>query len=42
MRRPGKKNFSDLIQENRQALLKDLKAMERIEDKLEEKHMRRA
>ncbi|MBS4207418.1 FbpB family small basic protein [Bacillus sp. FJAT-50079] len=38
MRRPGRKSFSELIQENKQALLNDAEAMERIEEKLEEKH----
>lgn len=41
MRRPGKKSFSDLVQENRQELLKDMEAMERIENKLEKKYMRK-
>lgn len=42
MRRLGKMSFSDLVQANKQALLKDSKALEKIEDRLEEKHMRRA
>lgn len=42
MRRPGKKSFSDLVQENRQALLNDAEAMEKIEDKLEQKRTRNA
>ncbi|MCJ8006386.1 FbpB family small basic protein [Lederbergia wuyishanensis] len=42
MRRRGKKTFLDLVQENKQALLNDSKALERIESRLDEKHMRRA
>ncbi|CAM4012663.1 FbpB family small basic protein [Lederbergia lenta] len=42
MRRPGKKSFTDLVQENRQALLNDAEALEKIEDKLEEKRTRNA
>ncbi|MBS4194108.1 FbpB family small basic protein [Lederbergia citri] len=42
MRRRGKKTFLDLVQENKQALLNDSKALETIENRLDEKHMRRA
>ncbi|MEK3886490.1 FbpB family small basic protein [Bacillus sp. FSL K6-3431] len=42
MRRVGKKTFNDLVQENRQALLNDATALKKIEDKLEEKHVRKA
>lgn len=41
MRRPRKKSFSDLVLENKLALLSDADAMEKIEDRLEKKHLRR-
>ncbi|RST73010.1 FbpB family small basic protein [Siminovitchia acidinfaciens] len=41
MKRNRSKTFLDLVEENRQALLKDLEALERIEDRLEEKHLKR-
>ncbi|HEY4553025.1 MAG TPA: FbpB family small basic protein [Bacillaceae bacterium] len=41
MRRPRKKSFSDLVMENKQALLKDTEALEQIEDRLEQKYIRR-
>ncbi|MCJ7841248.1 FbpB family small basic protein [Lederbergia sp. NSJ-179] len=42
MRKIRRKSFSDLVQENKQALMKDAKAIEKIETKLEEKHSKRA
>lgn len=42
MRRPRKRSFSELIQENKQALLKDREAMEKLEEKLEQKHLQKA
>ncbi|WP_010172782.1 FbpB family small basic protein [Bacillus coahuilensis] len=34
MRKPRKKSFADLVNENRQALLKDTDALLRIEEEL--------
>lgn len=42
MRRPRKRSFSELIQENKQALLKDEAAMKKLEEKLEQKHLQKA
>lgn len=42
LRRRIRKSFSDLVQENKQALLKDNEAMERLEEKLDQKHMHQA
>ncbi|RLQ96167.1 FbpB family small basic protein [Falsibacillus albus] len=42
MRKIRKKSFADLVLENKQALLKDTEALERIEARLEEKHVRKA
>ncbi|GIN70350.1 hypothetical protein J14TS2_08250 [Bacillus sp. J14TS2] len=42
MRKVHRKSFSDLVQENKQALINDAKAIEKIESKLEEKHTKRA
>lgn len=41
MKRNRRRTFLDLVEENRQALLKDLEALERIEDRLEKKHLKR-
>lgn len=41
MRKIRRKSFSDLVQENKQALINDSKAIEKIEAKLEEKHTKR-
>lgn len=41
MKRTRRRSLLDLVQENKEALLKDLAAMEEIESRLEEKHMRR-
>lgn len=42
MKRRRKLSFADLVLENKNELLKDLKAIERIEAKLEKKHMQKA
>ncbi|MBP1913540.1 FbpB family small basic protein [Lederbergia galactosidilytica] len=42
MRKMHRKTFLDLVQENKQALINDSKALEKIETKLEEKHTKRA
>ena len=42
MRRPRKRSFSELVQENKQALLKDEQALEKLEQKLEQKHLKKA
>ena len=39
MRKSMKKSFIDLVMENKQELLKDRVAMDRIEEKLEQKRM---
>ncbi|MBU9712383.1 FbpB family small basic protein [Evansella tamaricis] len=39
MKNKKKMRFEDLIQENKQALLKDPKEMERIEQKLDQRHV---
>ena len=41
MRRYKRKTFLDLLAENREALLKDFDALERIENRLEEKQLKR-
>lgn len=38
MRKTNKKSFGDLVLENKQALLRDPEAIDRIESKFEEKH----
>ena len=42
MNRKRKISFEELVQENKDELLKDLKALERIEAKLERKHLQKA
>ena len=42
MKRRRKLSFADLVLENKNELLKDIVAMERIEVKLEKKHMQKA
>jgi Fur-regulated basic protein B len=42
MRKPKKRSFSDLVNENKLQLLKDQTAIERIEKRLENKHMSNA
>jgi len=39
MRKAMKKSFIDLVTENKQELLKDRDAMDRIEERLEQKRM---
>ncbi|PKR85607.1 FbpB family small basic protein [Heyndrickxia camelliae] len=39
MRKAMKKSFLDLVMENKQELLKDRDAMDRIEERLEQKRM---
>ncbi|MBD8007599.1 FbpB family small basic protein [Bacillus norwichensis] len=41
MRRNKRKSFLNLVEENKEALLKDLEALQKIEDRLEEKHLKR-
>jgi len=38
VRKMHKKTFSDLVAENKQALLRDMDAMKQIEERLERKH----
>ena len=42
MKRRRKLSFNDLILENKIELMKDMKAIERIEAKLEKRHMQKA
>nr|WP_295973647.1 FbpB family small basic protein [uncultured Bacillus sp.] len=42
MRKPRKRSFSDLVNENKRQLLNDQEAIERIEKRLEKKHMSKA
>ncbi|HWO75304.1 MAG TPA: FbpB family small basic protein [Bacillus sp. (in: firmicutes)] len=42
MRRPRKRSFSELVQENKQALLKDEQLLEKLEEKLQQKHLKKA
>ena len=42
MKRTRRKSFVNLVEENREALLRDLEALEKIEERLEQKHMKRA
>ncbi|RFU68443.1 FbpB family small basic protein [Bacillus sp. V59.32b] len=37
-----KRSFEDLVNENKQELLKDAKLMEKIEERLENRHLKRA
>lgn len=37
-----KRSFEDLVNENKQELLKDVKLMERIEERLEKRHLKKA
>lgn len=37
-----KLSFEDLVNENKQELLKDVKLMEKIEDRLEKRHLKKA
>lgn len=42
MKRRRKLSFEDLVSENKNELLKDMKALERIEAKIEKRHMQKA
>jgi hypothetical protein len=42
MRKLKKRSFDELVSENKQQLLKDHAAMERIEDRLEKKRLAKA
>jgi hypothetical protein len=42
MRKPRKRSFSELVNENKLQLLKDQTAIERIEKRLENKHLSNA
>ncbi|MEH6944535.1 FbpB family small basic protein [Bacillus sp. JJ722] len=42
MKKRRKLSFEDLVLENKNELLKDMKALERIERKLEERHLEKA
>lgn len=42
MRRPRKRSFAELVQENKQELLKDEAALAKLEEKLEKKYMQKA
>ncbi|CAH0346005.1 FbpB family small basic protein [Bacillus sp. CECT 9360] len=37
-----KRSFEDLVNENKQELLKDVKLMEKIEERLENRHLKKA
>lgn len=42
LRKIRKQSFAELVSENKKELLKDRKAMERIEDKLEQRMLEKA
>ncbi len=42
MRRPRKRSFAELVSENKLQLLKDSAAMEKIEQRLEQKRLGKA
>ncbi|WP_081707630.1 FbpB family small basic protein [Bacillus massiliigorillae] len=42
MKKRRKLSFEDLVLENKNELLKDMKALERIESKLEKRHLEKA
>lgn len=42
MRKPRKRSFTDLVNENKRQLLNDQEAIERIERRLEKKYMKKA
>ncbi|SFA89021.1 Fur-regulated basic protein B [Bacillus sp. cl95] len=42
MRKPRKRSFAELVLENKRQLLKDQAAMDKIEERLEEKRLGRA
>lgn len=37
-----KRTFEDLVNENKQEVLKDVKLMEKIEERLEQRHLKKA
>lgn len=41
MKKTKRKSFMALVQENKEMLLRDLDALERIEDRLEQRHVRK-
>ncbi|HWJ78365.1 MAG TPA: FbpB family small basic protein [Niallia sp.] len=41
MRKPRKRSFQELVLENKMQLLKDREAIERIEERLERKHLKK-
>ncbi|WP_338448816.1 FbpB family small basic protein [Niallia oryzisoli] len=42
MNKPKKRPFAELVKENKLQLLRDQEAMEKIEQRLEKKHIRKA
>jgi hypothetical protein len=42
MRKPRKRSFAELVSENKRQIMRDLAAMERIEERLEEKRLNKA
>jgi hypothetical protein len=42
MRKPRKRSFSELVNENKLQLLKDQSAIEKIEERIEQKHLSKA
>ncbi|WP_108669278.1 FbpB family small basic protein [Peribacillus acanthi] len=42
MKRKRKRSFEELVMENKRELLNDEKAMEKIEDRLEQRHLQKA
>ncbi len=42
MRKPKRRSFSELVNENKRQLLNDQEAMEKIEERLEQKHVSKA
>ncbi|AZU62088.1 FbpB family small basic protein [Neobacillus mesonae] len=42
MRRPRKRSFAELVSENKSQLLKDNAALEKIEERLEQKRLGKA
>ncbi|WP_042353533.1 FbpB family small basic protein [Bacillus rubiinfantis] len=42
MRRPRKRSFAELVSENKSQLLKDSAALEKIEQRLEQRHLDKA
>ena len=41
MKRTRRRSFIHLVEENREALMRDVEALEKIEERLEQKHMKR-